>query len=92
MLQHLSAAQLALSRLKEAEQTAGEGLRLSEKYSDTFRQSALLATLALIHEAKGNPTEAGSLRRRAITIYEAENMPAAADKLRALLDAAPAAD
>jgi transcriptional regulator with XRE-family HTH domain/tetratricopeptide (TPR) repeat protein len=81
-LQILSSAQLALGDYATAEKTARDGLQLTEKFRDTYRQGRLLAALANAQEALGNHRAAHDSRERAINIFESEGVPAEAAEIR----------
>ncbi|GAB2591370.1 ATP-binding protein [Kribbella endophytica] len=85
-LEFLAKAQTALGRSSEARESAREALQQAESTNDTFRQANVLGVLAAAEEADGNHAEADGLRRRAIRIFEADNLPQAAEGLRKLLD------
>jgi transcriptional regulator with XRE-family HTH domain/tetratricopeptide (TPR) repeat protein len=84
-LEFLVQALTALGRHSGARETALEALQLAEGSRDTYRQARVLGVLATVEEATGNLAEADALRRRAIKIFEADNVPHAAEALRKLL-------
>jgi tetratricopeptide (TPR) repeat protein/transcriptional regulator with XRE-family HTH domain len=84
-LEFLVQALTALGRHSGARETALEALQLAEGTRDTYRQARVLGVLATVEEATGRIAEADALRRRAIKIFEADNVPHAADALRKLL-------
>jgi tetratricopeptide (TPR) repeat protein len=86
-LEFLGQALTALGRHGEARAAAQEALHLAEGRHDTFRQAMALGVLATVEDADGRTAEADALRRRAIALFEADNVPHAAEALRTLLTA-----
>jgi tetratricopeptide (TPR) repeat protein/transcriptional regulator with XRE-family HTH domain len=81
-LQALGKAEFALGNYSQAERIVQEGLRLTELHNDRHRRALLLASLATIQDATAKPVAARRTRLRAIEIFEAEGVLAAADELR----------
>ncbi|WP_433007697.1 NB-ARC domain-containing protein [Kribbella sp. CA-294648] len=82
VLQYLAKIEFARGHYSEAEEKIREGLQLTELHSDTHRRAWLLANLATIQDVTGKPAAARRTRQRAIEVFEADGVTAAADQLR----------